>query len=356
MKKTVFAVTCLALATAGPIYAAANAQSEGAAAPAAKGKKAGDSKADAAAAKPSIDRTILHVQVILDKLGFGPGVLDGRGGQSLVAALKGFQESRSLQTTGKIDQATLQALYPYRSWRPTRELALTEEVLRGPFINPLPKEPEAQAKLPAMAYRTRLEALAERFHTTPEILIALNSPETMLTPGTKVVFPNALPLSRDYKTQNAAWRQTLSSLNVSAEQPQAARLVVDKSEGVLRVYDDQDRLIGLFSATIGSSKDPLPLGNWKINAVSPNPEWRFDPKLIRTAKPGSEKAIVPPGPNNAVGVVWIDLSKEHYGIHGTAEPQTIGRAESNGCIRLTNWDAARVALMVKPGTPALFQA
>ena len=360
MKKSVFAVTCLTLATAGPIWATTKAspKAESAKPDSAQGQGNSQTAKGTAAApqKPPIDRTILHVQVILDKLGFGPGVLDGRGGQSLVAALKGFQESRGLQTTGKIDQVTLRALYPYRGWRPTKTLALTEDVLRGPFINPLPTEPEAQAKLPVMAYRTRLEALAERFHTTPEILIALNSPETMLTPGTKVVFPNALPFSRDYKTENANWRQTLSSLNVSAEQPQAARLVVDKSEGVLRVYDAQDKLIGLFSATIGSSKDPLPLGNWKINAVSPNPEWRFDPKLIRTAKPGSEKAVVPPGPNNAVGVVWIDLSKEHYGIHGTAEPQTIGRAESNGCIRLTNWDAARVALMVKPGTPALFQA
>ena len=362
MKKSVFAVTCLTLATAGPIWAATksapNAATEASKAKSAETQSgnAQDATNPANPAKPPVDRTILHVQVILDKLGFGPGVLDGRGGQSLVAALKGFQESRGLQTTGKIDPVTLRALYPYRAWRPTKTLTLTEDVLRGPFINPLPTEPEAQAQLPAMAYRTRLEALAERFHTTPEILIALNSPETMLTPGTPVVFPNALPFSREYKTENAAWRQTLSSLNVSAEQPQAARIVVDKSEGVLRAYDAEDRLIGLFSATIGSSKDPLPLGEWKINAVSPNPEWRFDPKLIKTAKPGSEKAIVPPGPNNAVGVVWIDLSKEHYGIHGTAEPQTIGRAESNGCIRLTNWDAARVALMVKPGTPALFQA
>lgn len=375
MKKSVLAVTCLTLATAGPILGQSkskpatpeqapkqgNAQQtetqnsestkRGPGKTTAQDKTMGQDKA-----APAIDRTTLHVQVILDKLGFGPGVLDGRGGQSLVAALKGFQESRGLEISGKADPATLRALYPYRNWRPTRTLVLTEAVLRGPFINPLPKEPEAQAKLPMMAYRTALESLAERFHTTPDFLIALNSPETMLRPGTPVVFPNALPFSRDYKTENAAWRATLASLNVSADQPKAAKVVVDKSDGVLRVFDDQDRMVAQFPATMGSKHDPLPLGNWKITAVSHNPTFHYNPDLFWDAKATDEKAKIPPGPNNSVGVVWIDLSKEHYGIHGTPAPETIGRAESHGCVRLSNWDAARLAEMVKASTPAIFQA
>jgi lipoprotein-anchoring transpeptidase ErfK/SrfK len=107
---------------------------------------------------------------------------------------------------------------------------------------------------------------------------------------------------------------------------------------------------------MGSEKFPLPLGTWEIKGPAYNPPWNFDPDLIAGTKPDAKEAVVPPGPNNPVGVVWLDLSKEHYGIHGTAEPQNIGRSESNGCIRLTNWDAARLALMVKAGTKALFQA
>jgi lipoprotein-anchoring transpeptidase ErfK/SrfK len=304
-----------------------------------------------------VDRNILHVQVILDKLGFGPGVLDGRGGQSLVAALKGFQESRGLPKTGKADAATLKALYPYRAARPTVTLALSEAALSGPFLNPIPKDYAEQAKLKVMPYRTPIEKLSEMFHTTPEVLVALNGPGARLAVGEKMTFPNALPSSRDYPADvKGDFRTTLASLNVDARQPKGEKIVVDKSDGVLRVLDAQGKLVAQFSATMGSSTDPLPLGNWKVLGVAPNSDWRMTPTLLKGVKDSKATQLIPPGPNNPVGVVWIDLSKEHYGIHGTSEPQQIGRAESNGCIRLTNWDVARLSLMVKAGTPALFQA
>ena len=310
----------------------------------------------AAAAPVPIDRNVLHVQVILDKLGFGPGVLDGRGGQSLVAALKGFQESRSLPRTGKPDAATLRALHAYRSARPTVTIALTPDMLAGPYYR-LPKDYGEQSKLPALGYASPMEKLAEMFHTTPAVLMALNSPQTRLSPGTKVVFPNALPTSRAYPADlEPDWRKTLVMLNVDAKQPAADHIVVDKSDGVLRVLDANDRLVAQFSATMGSSHDPLPLGTWKIYGADYNPKFHYNPDLFWDAKKGDDKAMLPPGPNGPVGVVWIDLSKEHYGIHGTPKPETIGRSESHGCIRLTNWDAARLAMMVKPGTKAVFQA
>ena len=343
MKKTRFAITCLTLATAGPILAAKPAS------PAeASGKPAASPKAIA------LDMTTLHVQVILDKLNFAPGVLDGKGGQSLVAALKGFQESRGLPVTGRVDSTTLHALYPYRGWRPTKTLALDASVLAGPFTNPLPKDPAEQAKLPALGYRDAMEALAERFHTTPATLVALNPPGTRLAAGALIVFPNALPGSRDYKAGDPAWRATLTSLNVDANQPTAARVMVSKSQGVLKVYDAQDRLVAQFPATMGSEHDPLPIGTWKIQGISQNPKFHYNPDLFWDAKASAEKATLPPGPNNSVGVAWIDLSKPHYGIHGTPEPSTIGRAESHGCIRLANWDVARLSLMVKAGVPAVF--
>jgi lipoprotein-anchoring transpeptidase ErfK/SrfK len=312
------------------------------------------------AAKPAaagIDRNVLHVQVILDMLGFGPGVLDGRGGQSLVAALKGFQEARGLPKTGKPDAATLRALYPYREKRPTVRVSLSRDVMAGPYVGPLPKDYGLQAKLPTLGYARPVEKLAEMFHTTPAVLIALNPGVTQITTGSKLVVPNTLPASRDYDAKlRPDWKQTLSTLNVDAKQPKADHIVVDKSDGVLRVLDAQNKLIAQFSATMGSEHDPLPLGTWKIYGADYNPKFKYNPDLFWDAKKGDDKALLPAGPNGPVGVVWMDLSKEHYGIHGTPHPETIGRSESHGCIRLTNWDAARLATMIKPGIKAVFQA
>jgi lipoprotein-anchoring transpeptidase ErfK/SrfK len=310
-----------------------------------------------AQAPQPVDRNILHVQVILDSLGFGPGVLDGKGGQSLTAALKGFQEAKGLPRTGKPDAATLRALYPYRAKRPTARFVLTREALAGPYINPLPKDYGEQAKLPTIGYATPMEKLAEMFHTQPAVLIALNSPTTRLKVGDAITVPNALPASRDYDPKLPDhWRQTLNMLNVDATQPVADHIVVDKSDSVLRVLDKDDRLIAQFSATMGSKYDPLPLGTWKINGADYNPKFHFNPDLFWDAKKDDEKAMLPPGPNGPVGVVWLDLSKPHYGIHGTPNPELIGRSESHGCVRLANWNAARLAMMVKPGTPVVFQA
>ena len=278
---------------------------------------------------PPLDRSILHVQVILDKLGFSPGILDGREGESLKNALRGFQTSRGLPVTGKIDPTTLRALYQYRGARPTKTIELTREMLAGPYVNPFPKEYADQAKLPSLAYRSPLEKLAEMFHTTPKILVELNSPETMLRPGTKVVFPNALPTSREYAADlKPEWRATLADLNVDARQPKAKRIVVDKSEGVLKVYDDNDKLVAQFTATMGSEHDPLPLGSWKIQGIAQNTTFHYNPDLFWDADSTDKKALLPAGPNGPVGVVWIDLSKPHYGIHGTPSPETIGRAEA----------------------------
>lgn len=308
------------------------------------------------ARQPTVDINILHVQLLLDQLGFGPGVIDGKPGQSLTAALKGFQRSRDLPVTGNIDRLTLKALSQYRAIRPLRVVTITPEDAAGPFYGVLPAEPAAQAKLPALGYANLLEKLAERYHTTPKSIVALNDPSTRLAPGARLRVPNALPSSRAYDPKLPDhWRQTLSSLNVSANQPQADHIVVDKSEGTLQVFDKADRLIAQFSATMGSEHDPLPIGTWKIKGAAYDPAFHYNPKLFWDASPNDGKEKLPPGPNSPVGVVWIDISKPHYGIHGTPNPEKIGRTESHGCIRLTNWDAARLSLMVKPGTPAIFQ-
>lgn len=303
-----------------------------------------------------IDRNLLQVQVILDRLGFPPGVLDGKMGESMHAALRGFQESRGLPRSGTLDTVTEQALARYRFLQPVRTLAVASDGLKGPFINPVPHDPEKQSKLSSLAYRRPLEKLAEMFHTTPDILIALNPGGGKIYRGARFVFPNILPASRDYPADlKPEWRRTLSELNVDAVEPRADHIVVDKSEKVLKVFDAKDHLVAQFNATIGSAHDPLPIGHWKINGIDTNPKFHYNPKLFWDADKSNDPATLPPGPNGPVGVVWIDLSKEHYGIHGTPEPALIGRTASHGCIRLTNWDAARLSLMVGPGTPAIFQ-
>lgn len=299
---------------------------------------------------------VFQAQVLLDRAGFSPGVIDGKEGQSFVLALQGFQTARNLPVTGKLDDTTSAALLKEQKVAPTRLVRISAGLANGPFVPDLPRDAVQQAKLDRIGYRNLMEALAERFHTTQAMLIALNSPSTLVGAGKIIRAPNiAKPDMTGADPERPDWRNTLLSLGVSARQPKAGRVVVDKSDGALRVFDAHDALIAQFPATMGSKHDPLPIGRWKIKGVSYNPTFHYNPELFWDVADSKKAALLPPGPNGPVGIVWIDLSKPHYGIHGTPEPETIGRAESHGCIRLTNWDAARLAQMVQPDTPTLFQ-
>ncbi|WP_447930481.1 L,D-transpeptidase family protein [Sphingopyxis fribergensis] len=312
-----------------------------------------DAKTDA---NPFTETPILRAQVLLDRLGFSPGVIDGKEGQSYVAALRGFQTARGLDATGKLDAATEKALQEGRSIPATRLVVIPAGFAKGPFVPAFPKNAAEQAKLPALGYRNLTEALAERFHTTPETLVALNSPSTLVGAGQPFRVPNIPDVDVPTTGEDPrGWNGTLERLGVAPKQVAAAKVVVDKSEGVLKVYDEGDKIVAQFPATMGSRHDPLPIGTWKIKGVSRNPDFHYNPKLFWDVSNDKDAVMLKPGPNSPVGVAWIDLNKPHYGIHGTSEPHTIGRAESHGCVRLTNWDAARLAQMVKPGTPAIFQ-
>jgi lipoprotein-anchoring transpeptidase ErfK/SrfK len=130
--------------------------------------------------------------------------------------------------------------------------------------------------------------------------------------------------------------------------------VTDRSK-TLVVENAAGQIVFHAPVTVGSENDPLPVGEWKVNGASRNPSFNYNPKLFWDADATHAKAKIPPGPNNPVGVVWVDLSKEHYGIHGTPEPSRIGYTESHGCIRLTNWDAMRVADLSSPGTKVILR-
>jgi len=303
-------------------------------------------------------RPVMQLQVVLDRLGFSPGVIDGREGMSLTTAVRGLQRANGLTESGRVDEPTRAVLARWERIPSTRTVTIDAALAAGPFVGRVPREPEQQARLSALGYADLTEKLAERFHTNAATIRALNpAPGFALREGAQVVVPNVGggPVAAA-ASDDAAWRATLASLGVSGEQPRAARIVVDKSEKVLMAYDSDNRLIAQFPATMGSRHDPLPLGRWEIRGIAHNPPFHYNPDLFWDADPGDRRLTLPPGPNSPVGVVWIDLSREHYGIHGTPEPQTIGRTESHGCIRLTNWDAARLAQMVRSGVTAIFQA
>jgi lipoprotein-anchoring transpeptidase ErfK/SrfK len=302
-----------------------------------------------------LDMDILHSQVLLDRAGFAPGVIDGRKGMSFDTAVKGFQTSRGLEATGKLDQPTLAALQADMV-PATRDLRIDQTDAQDEFTPVIPKDPTAQANLGCLCYRNLLEKIAEKFHTTSATLLALNDPNTPMTTGSVLRLPNVLPRTRSYAGVKTDAAEMLSDLNVSGDLPKADRIVVDKSDGVLRLFGSDGQLMAQFPATMGSTHDPLPLGQWKVTAIDYNPAFHYQPELFWDVADTKDEQHLPPGPNGPVGTVWIDLTKEHYGIHGTGEPQTIQRAQSHGCIRLTNWDAARVAYMVKPGMEVIFQA
>jgi lipoprotein-anchoring transpeptidase ErfK/SrfK len=276
---------------------------------------------------------VVRAEILLDRAHFSCGEIDGDFGVNLEKTVIAFQRDRGLQPSGSINQATWDRLNTDHA-PPLFSYTISTDDVTGPFADSIPARLMDQASLPALGYTSPLEELAERFHSSPALLRALNPGADFASAGQQITVPNLLTMPRG-----------------SA----AARIVISKSETSVRAYDAAGRLLAFYVATIGSQYDPLPVGGWKVRSVAHNPVFHYNPDLFWDAADSDEKATLKPGPNNPVGLVWIDLSKEHYGIHGTPEPSRIGHTASHGCIRLTNWDAVELAGMVRPGTPAILK-
>jgi lipoprotein-anchoring transpeptidase ErfK/SrfK len=285
---------------------------------------------DASASEPG---STLELQVRLDRAGFSPGEIDGAPGENTKRAAEAFARARGL------DEATLdrltEILAAEQQVPALTRYRIAEADVAGPFVPSIPDDLMEQAKLDALAFRDPLESLAEKLHASPTLLEKLN-PDASFAAGEEIAVPNIV-----------------AGPPPAGREPVTVR--VSKSTASAQALTRSGEVIFHAPVTSGSERDPLPLGEWKVTAVLWSPKFHYNPDLFWDADPSHAKATIAPGPNNPVGVVWIDISKPHYGLHGTPEPSTVGKTSSHGCVRLTNWDAARLAALVRTGTPVLFE-
>lgn len=313
-----------------------------------------------------VDPEIFHAQVLLDQMLFSPGAIDGLSGRNFEAALEEFQEQHELEVTKKIDEKTSSALTKAAGEAPSAEALshdgptiaykITQEDAATTFT-PIPEGAEMAtlARQEVLFYGSMPEMLAERFHTTPAFLEHLN-PDAKWEAGDTVEVPNVLATQIQVPDKKKAATKD-NSKDTSAPETRVERpvtVIVSKEDTVLTAVDKKGRVVFHAPVTAGSKHDPLPLGEWKINGVERYPVFHFNPDLFWDARADDEKAKIPPGPKNPVGVAWIDISKPHYGLHGTPNASKVGYTESHGCVRLTNWDVLRLAEMVKPGAKVYF--
>jgi lipoprotein-anchoring transpeptidase ErfK/SrfK len=284
---------------------------------------------------------VLAFQILLDRQNFSPGQIDGKTGANFSHALAAIQAAHKLPKTGKPDCQTWRALGGERAGDLLAPYTVTDEDANATYVPDIPNDLDEQAKLPALEYQSLQERLAERFHAAPALLEQLN-PGAAMQAGTTIKVPAVTPFDPAKRPASDA---TATGL----------RVIVSRDDSGLRVTKADGTVVLFAPVTTGSEHDPLPPGNWKVTAVEWMPAFHYNPDLFWDAKPDQTRATIKPGPNNPVGVVWIDLDLEHYGLHGTPEPGNVGHTASHGCVRLTNWDAARVTALIKAGTPVQFR-
>lgn len=282
--------------------------------------------------------SVLKAQVLLDRANYSVGVIDGRWGKNSEIAVYWFQEQHGLEPTGDVDEATFRAIAAAAGVSPAiTNYTVTADDTKGPFVS-IPEDVYEQAKLDCMCYESVAEKLAEKFHTTIETLELLN-PQVRLN--------------------DVQAGQTILALAVRAPAAESApkniaRIAISIKGNYFHGHDANGNIVFHAPTTLGSKYDPSPTETLKVVKTAFDPHFKYQPKLFAEVPDDEPEADLQPGPNSPVGVVWMALSKPHYGIHGTGTPDTIGYASSHGCVRLTNWDALDVARRTAEGTRVEF--
>jgi lipoprotein-anchoring transpeptidase ErfK/SrfK len=285
------------------------------------------------AAEDKIDAVVVKAQILLDRAHFSPGEIDGKLGENAQKALRAFAEAKGLTSDKALTPEIWTVLAGTGQDPVITEYKISEADVKGPFLEKLPAKMDDMKGLKALSYTSPREAIAEKFHMSEGLLVALN-------PGKK--FDQA--------------GETIFVANVLNKQPKLTigRIEIDKSGQTVKAFDSSGALIAFFPATVGSEEKPSPSGSFKVISADANPNYRYNPDYKFKGVKSKEAFTIKPGPNNPVGSYWIGLSAEGYGIHGTPNPSKVSKSESHGCVRLTNWDAGLLGRNIKKGTPVVF--
>lgn len=272
-------------------------------------------------------------QILLDRSHVSPGVIDGISGRNMLKAISAFELMQGLPIDGILDAEVWSRLKAADTTPVMQTYTLTQADIDGPYVKGgIPHNYAQQAKLKGLYYTSVLEMLGEKFHMDVNFIRALN-------PG---------------KTFSKAGEQIIVADTGSEDTRPLSLLIAHKGASELYGFDETGKMIVAYPATIGSSDTPSPSGKVRVVGIAPNPTYHYDPKNFIQGG-NMNKLILPPGPNNPVGSMWIALSKRSYGIHGTPEPAKIDKTRSHGCVRLTNWDAQALAKRIKVGIPVEFR-
>nr|WP_244635768.1 L,D-transpeptidase [Chthonobacter albigriseus] len=275
---------------------------------------------------------VVKLQILLDRAGVSPGVIDGYYGFNVQKAVAAFEAMSDLPVDGVLDAEVWARLQAISAAPVLTSYEITADDVAGPFVPDLPTDYAELAKLDRLAFRGPAELLAERFHMDLDFLRQINPAADFAAAGTRIIVADPGPPVRERVVHLAADKRTKQLIGYSA----AGRIVV------------------AYPATIGSSNLPSPSGRHVVEAVAMNPEYWYRPDVNFRQGNNTKPLRLPPGPNGPVGAVWIDLSEPTYGIHGTPDPDRIDKGFSHGCVRLTNWDAAELAHLVSKGVPVDF--
>ncbi|MEQ9177843.1 MAG: L,D-transpeptidase [Nitratireductor sp.] len=285
---------------------------------------------DGATARPrgptGASEDVARLQVLLDRAGVSPGVIDGRMGSNVRKALDALAEMTG-ERLDPSDTALVEAALADTGGPAFSTYTITAADAAGPFVASIPADYGDKARMERLGYTSTIEMLAERFHMDENYLRALNPGAAFSRPGTRI------KVADPGKPRTGA----------------VTRIVADKGREQVRAYDAAGNLVAAYPATIGSTDTPSPSGTVKVERIAFDPEYTYNPKLNFKQGDNEKVLTIPPGPNGPVGTIWIALSKPTYGIHGTPEPARIGKTNSHGCVRLTNWDAHELAKMVTKG-------